>query len=1414
MLPGVKFQVLANRDNSADPVPPVIAFTPPNVNNDPIRQAEGTGANTTFSYTVTRTGDLSGTSSASWVVSGSTFFVPDIATGTDFVGGVLPAGTVTFNAGESSKTLTVTVNGDSDFEPDEGFRIVLSSPVGATIGLYNQVHGVINNDDVFVPAQLDIAATDADKAEGSSGSTPFIFTVTRSANVGNAVQVNWAVSGSVDGNDFSPQGLPSGTLSFAANETSKIITVNVAGDTIPELDKPFTVTLSGASAGATIGTAVATGTIRDDDVNLSVMATMANRSEGNSGPKPFKFAIQRAAFGSQVVNAISIFTVNWAVTGSASSGAVSAAVAADFTGNVLTNGTVTFGAGETEKGIDVLVAGNTTIQGDREFTVTLSNPTGGATITTATALGTIHDDDTNPAIIDTLASPFDNTITFFDGSARGIAFTTDNQPYQFASIEFSTTVFSFGGGSVTVLSELRSDAGGAPGALIEGWSVDAGANGSLQATNVSVTRAGLLPNTKYWLVLTPSGGEMELSASSRADNFGLGVLNEVVPPPFTPGLLPRFAVRGLSGSALVASFSVAATDATKPEGNPGSSTPFTFTVTRSGVLTSANSVSWAVTGSGARPANYADFAGGVFPSGTLTFAPSETVKTITVNVMGDLLAEQNETFTVTLANPTGGALIAGPTAIGTILGDDAELRLEVVSADRLENAAGPFQFQVRRIGATNGVTTVQWAVTGGAVNPANAADFAGGALPTGTVTFNAGETVKALDVNVAGDSVVEPDETFVVTLSSPSAGARVMVASVGGIIRNDDTAVAIAALDADKVEGNSGATPFTFLLTRTGALTGPTTVNCAVAGSGPSPADGADFVGGALPTGTVTFNAGAATVTLIINVSGDAASEADEGFTVTISNPTAGATIGTATAAGMIRTDDAAAGVLIVSSFANMTTSYYDPVAEPDTQSQSFTNGPQDLILGSVSLRLAIPENDMTASVTADILLLADDGAATTDNFSGITRPTPNTVLAKIGTVQVTKAFDASKLQLSAADLAGYEITVNAISNVTLRANTTYWIGVHPTSPTGGRVAVLSWQDGNPVQGVGTMGSLGANLFNNNPNKPNNGFLLGGSFLAVNAPAPAAAAPTLAIAANNADQAEGNSGVTPFTFTITRGGVTGGSTTVNWAVTGGGINAADAADFENGVFPTGSVTFAQGETSKSISVNVRDDASVEPDEEFVVTLSGATGGAQIISGTAVGIIRNDDTAIAIVATDADKPEGTGGVTPFVFTITRSGKADGQHSVNWTVTGSGTFAADTNDFAGGVLTNGTVIFAAGEISKDIAVLVNADADNEHDETFTVTLSGASAGVVVTTSTATGTIRNDDPLAIIMTGGNLQITWGVGAGQASGFVLECTDSLLPPVVWTTVPQPPAVGDGQASTTLPIQGSGRFYRLRKLP
>ena len=173
----------------------------------------------------------------------------------------------------------------------------------------------------------------------------------------------------------------------------------------------------------------------------------------------------------------------------------------------------------------------------------------------------------------------------------------------------------------------------------------------------------------------------------------------------------------------------------------------------------------------------------------------------------------------------------------------------------------------------------------------------GAALPSGTVNFAATQTSQVVTINVNGDTTLELDEGFTVTLSGPT-GATLGTATAQGTIQNDDaTTLSIAATDAAKPEGNAGSTAFTFTVTRSGDTSGVSSVNYAVTGSGANPANAADFTGGALPSGTVNFAATETSQVVTINVNGDTVVEPNEGFTVTLSGPT-GATLGTSTAAG------------------------------------------------------------------------------------------------------------------------------------------------------------------------------------------------------------------------------------------------------------------------------------------------------------------------------------------------------------------------------------------------------------------------------------------------------------------------------------------------------------------------------------
>ena len=138
----------------------------------------------------------------------------------------------------------------------------------------------------------------------------------------------------------------------------------------------------------------------------------------------------------------------------------------------------------------------------------------------------------------------------------------------------------------------------------------------------------------------------------------------------------------------------------------------------------------------------------------------------------------------------------------------------------------------------------------------------------------------------------------------------------------------------------------------------------------------------------------------------------------------------------------------------------------------------------------------------------------------------------------------------------------------------------------------------------------------------------------------------LAIAPDNADQSEGDSGTTPFTFTVTRSGETSGSTDVDFAVTGSGTDAADATDFDGGTLPSGTVSFAATETEQTITIDVAGDTDVEPDETFTVTLSNPSGGATITTATADGTIRTDDFDASLPFTENFEGAGLGAFFAF------------------------------------------------------------------------------------------------------------------------------------------------------------------------
>lgn len=376
----------------------------------------------------------------------------------------------------------------------------------------------------------------------------------------------------------------------------------------------------------------------------------------------------------------------------------------------------------------------------------------------------------------------------------------------------------------------------------------------------------------------------------------------------------------------MATITIQPASARQAEGNSGTKS-FTFTIRRIGNLSSGGEVGWQVSGAagpGTLAADADDFDGAILPSGTVTFAAEQIEQTVTIAVLGDSAAEFNERFAVAVTTVPGGDVIETGTAHGTILSDEASYSIGAIDANRTEGSGSgstDFTFMVYRNGAAEGPKTVDWSVSGAALagmQAAEASDFDGGVLPSGTVTFAASETQKLVTVKVAADSAVELHEGFTVTLANPSGNSHLGRASADGSIRNDDGArYSIAADAANVLEGSSGTTDVTFTVSRTGTSKDTQVIDWAVTSgsrAGTVGVKGADFAGSLspLPSGTVEFLPGEMRKAITLQVAADAVQELNESFTVTISSASSGTSMGTAAATMAIIDDDSSGGPILV----------------------------------------------------------------------------------------------------------------------------------------------------------------------------------------------------------------------------------------------------------------------------------------------------------------------------------------------------------------------------------------------------------------------------------------------------------------------------------------------------------------------
>ena len=235
----------------------------PSLSINDVSTTEGNAGTKVLNFTVTLSAASNLTVTANYATADGTATAP-----TDYA--AIASTLLTFNPGDTSKTVAVTINGDTAFEPDETFTVNLSNPVNATIS-DNQGLGTIQNDDV-VGGLISFSQANTNVSEITGLVT---LTVVRSNDVSQAVNVDYATDDTGASTNCAAlnTGLAAqrcdyttmlGTLKFAANETQKTIDIPINLDAYTEGPEIFTVKLTNPTGGAVLAIpSTATVTISD-----------------------------------------------------------------------------------------------------------------------------------------------------------------------------------------------------------------------------------------------------------------------------------------------------------------------------------------------------------------------------------------------------------------------------------------------------------------------------------------------------------------------------------------------------------------------------------------------------------------------------------------------------------------------------------------------------------------------------------------------------------------------------------------------------------------------------------------------------------------------------------------------------------------------------------------------------------------------------------------------------------------------------------------------------------------------------------------------------------------------------------------------------------------------------------------------
>ena len=231
---------------------------------------------------------------------------------------------------------------------------------------------------------------------------------------------------------------------------------------------------------------------------------------------------------------------------------------------------------------------------------------------------------------------------------------------------------------------------------------------------------------------------------------------------------------------------------------------------------------------------------------------------------------------------------------------------------------------------------------------------------------------------------------------------------------------------------------------------------------------------------------------------------------------------------------------------------------------------------------------------------------------------------------------------------------------------------------------------------------------------------------------------------NDVTANEGNSGTTPFTFTITRNG----GATLNQSIqyqTGNGTALAGAcpANDYNAVSPT-TVTFAPADVTKTVAVNVCGNTTPEPNETFFVNLSSASSGT-IIDAQGIGTITNDDVAANNPPTDIALSNSTiaenAGANATVGTLSTTDPDAGNTFTYTLVAGTGSADNAAFNISGSTLRANASFNFEVDSSYSVRIRSTDQGGLFFEEPFTITVTNVNEMPTVTLAAANDLVVNE-------------------------------------------------------------------------